>query len=323
MSNDLFSPEEEAEDLIVGGTSLDAAIPVVAAKKKNIEWIELIGSSFLYASAYLLLYIFYDFITALAAAHFGLQPILKYDTIIYTGGEWYPHCVKRTFVVGAVAIGILGFLFYGFFLALRKSYIFVRLFLLWGSLISFAILAQRMIAVPFAGNFEYRRLDSIAFELAIFASYMYYKPSTEWAIGFLGLLLTVGIGILYAKPFLQTAWSSKQIGSELERYRFLRYQVLLPVVFGGLLVIVVVYPVNLIPNTITFIVSLVSLLMMIIHAMLMGSFKIPRQQTWERWPIVPTIVFVLVIILIKTVLTEGIEIPNLNLYKFIGPSTDL
>ncbi|MFM1875651.1 MAG: hypothetical protein RL266_1388, partial [Bacteroidota bacterium] len=242
--------------------------------------------------------------------------VLFYDTIRYENNNgWYPHCVKRVFLVGSIAMGLLGFLFYGMYLALRKSYIFVRLFMLWGSLIAFTILAQRMMSVPFAGNFEYRRLDSLGFELAIFTSYMYYKPSTEWAIGFLGFLITVGIGILYAKPFLQTAWSSKQIGSEFERYKFLRYQVLLPVIAGGLIVTIVVYPINIIPNTISFVAAILALLVMIVHAMLMGSFKIPRQKTWERWPIVPTIVFILVIVAIKTVLTTGIPIPNPDLYK--------
>lgn len=320
MSEDLISQEDESEDLIViEGETVEIA--PVEERDKKVQWAELIGSSFLFASAYLILYIFYDFVTALAAAHFGLEPVLFYDTITYENtfpngaSKWYPHCIKRVFSIGAIAMGILGIFFYGSYIALRKSYIFVRLFMLWGSLISFAILGQRLMAVPFAGNFDYRKLDSLGFELAIFTSYSYFKPSTEWAMGFLGFVLMIAIGLFYAKPFLQTAWSSKQIGSEKERYKFLRYQVILPVFFGSILVTVVVFPVNLIPNSIAFVASILCLLVMIIHAMLMGSFKIPRQKTWERWPIVPTIVFVLVIYLIKTSLTDpGIVIPDLHLY---------
>lgn len=320
MNEDLISLEDESEDLIVvEGESVEIA--PVEERDKKVQWIELIGSSFLFASAYLILYIFYDFVTALAAAHFGLEPVLFYDTITYENtypnGEtkWYPHCIKRVFSIGAIVMGFLGIFFYGLYLALRKSYIFIRLFMLWGSLISFAILGQRLMSVPFAGNFDYRKLDSLGFELAIFTSYSYYKPSTEWAMGFLGFILMVAIGLFYAKPFLQTAWSSKQIGSEAERYKFLRYQVILPVIFGSILVTAVVFPVNLIPNSIAFVASLLCLLVMIIHAMLMGSFKIPRQKTWERWPIVPTIVFFLVIYMIKTTLTDpGLTIPNLHVY---------
>ncbi len=320
----LTSPENEIDDLIVSSTGLeDDFIPVVE-RKASVQWAELVGSSFLFAAAYLLLYILYDYVTALAAAHFGLEPVLFYDTIRYENNDgWYPHCVKRVFIVGSIVMGLLGIAFYIAYLLLRKSYIFLRLFALWGSLISFAVLAQRMMTVPFAGNFEYRRLDSLGMELAIFTSYMYYKETTEWAIGFLGFLLIISIGILYAKPFLQTAWSSKQIGSESERYKFLRLQVILPVLFGSLLVTLVVFPINLIPNSISFVASLVSLLIMTIHAMMMGSFKIPRQKTWERWPIVPTILFVLVIILIKTALTTGIAIPDPEVYRFLEPSSDL
>ena len=316
MTEEIDSWDDEVDDLIAIESEQSAQELPVVKQDKKVQWIELVGSSFLFASAYLVLYILYDFVTALAAAHFGLEPVLFYDTIRYENNDgWYPHCVKRVFLIGSIAMAFLGVFFYALYLVLRKSYIFLRLFMLWGSLISFAVLAQRMMSVPFAGNFEYRRLDSLGFELAIFTSYMYYKPSTEWAIGFLGFLITIGIGILYAKPFLQTAWSSKQIGSESERYKFLRYQVLLPVVFGGLIVTIVVFPINIIPNSIAFITSILSLLVMIVHAMLMGSFKIPRQKTWERWPIVPTIVFVLMILAIKTILTTGITIPDPELYR--------
>ena len=320
MTENLEAHESDDIDDLIAIESDDATteeIPVVERDKK-IQWLELAGSSFLFASAYLLLYILYDFVTALAAAHFGLEPVLFYDTIRFENNDgWYPHCVKRVFVVGAIAMGFLGVFFYILYLILRKSYIFLRLFTLWGSLISFAVLSQRMMSVPFAGNFEYRRLDSLGMELAIFTSYMYYKPTTEWAIGFLGFLLIMGIGFFYAKPFLQTAWSSKQIGSEKERLKFLRYQVLLPVVFGALIVTAVVWDTNAIPNTISYVATLVCLMVMIVHAMLMGSFKIPRQKTWERWPIVPTIVFILVIVAIKTVLTTGIPIPNPEIYKIL------
>ena len=331
MIDGLDSSEVESEDLIAIQVVEPAASEPVEERSKNVQWVELIGASFLFASAYLILYIVYDFVTALAAAHFGLEPVLFYDSIKYENtfpdgaSRWYPHCIKRVFSIGAITMGVLGFFFYGMYLAMRKSFIFVRLFMLWSSLISFAILAQRLMSVPFAGNFDYRKLDALGFELAIFTSYSYFKPSTEWAMGFLGFLLIILIGLFYAKPFLQTAWSSKQIGSESERNRFLRLQVLLPVVFGSLLVTVVVFPVNLIPNSIAFVSAFVCLLVMMVHAMLMGSFKIPRQKTWERWPIVPTIVFFIVIYVIKTTLTDpGIVIPDLHLYDlFIISESDL
>lgn len=321
MIDDLDSSETESEDLITIQVVEIATNEPVEERAKNVQWVELIGASFLFASAYLILYIVYDFVTALTAAHFGLEPVLFYDTITYENtfpngaSRWYPHCIKRVFSIGAITMGVLGFFFYALYLAMRKSFIFVRLFMLWSSLISFAILAQRLMSVPFAGNFDYRKLDALGFELAIFTSYSYFKSSTEWAMGFLGFLLIILIGLFYAKPFLQTAWSSKQIGSESERNKFLSFQVLLPMVFGSLLVSVVVFPVNLIPNSIAFASALICLLVMMVHAMLMGSFKIPRQKTWERWPIVPTIVFLIVIYVIKTTLTDpGIVVPDLHLY---------
>ncbi|MGB0369100.1 MAG: hypothetical protein ACPGD8_06825 [Flavobacteriales bacterium] len=282
-------------------------------KKTNIiQWSELIGSSFLFAAAYLVLYISYDYVTALAAAHFGLEPTLFYDNIEYeNNSDWYPHAVVRTFSVGAFFMLFLGITFYLFYYFIRKSYIFLRLFTLWSSLISFAILAQRLISVPFSDHFNYRDLDSEGLELAIVSSYLYFKDTTELAMAFLGFVLIVAIGYLYAKPFLQTAWSPEQIGSEKERLKFLRAQVLLPCLVGGTVVTLVVFPVNLFANSFSLGAALICLTSMTVHAMLMGPLKVPRQKKWERWPLVPIAAFILVMVAIKTILTTGLAIPTL------------
>jgi len=248
--------------------------------KQTIWWVELIGSSFIFASVYLLLYITYHAATATAAAHFGLDPVLYLDKINYGNSSgWYPHAVKRVFVIGAILMGVLGVAFYILYAAVRKTFIFVRLFMLWASIISFGLLAQRLVGVLISFNFEFRKLGEIGFELAVFGAYMYYLPTTFSMMAFTGLLLMIAVGFFVGKPFLQSAWSSLQIGDEKSRFNYLKYQVILPYFFGMILVTLIMFPYNMISNVMAFACIGLCLVFAIVRAMLLGPVVVPRQKT--------------------------------------------
>lgn len=267
----------------------------------GIKWVELMGSTFLFAAVYLLLYVGYDFATAIAAMHFDLDPILFYDRIQYLNNDgWYPHCVKRTFIVGPllmVGVGIFSFLLY---LAARKTYIFIRLTLLWTSLISFGILGQRLISVPFDSRYE----------LGIYSAYMYFEPTTNYAIAFMGLVMLISVGMLFAKPFLQTASSSAQVANDGNRRIFFNYQVILPFLAGSVIAMLVPFPENIVPNAVAFLCCGIVLGVVTFQALTMGPVKLPKQTQWERWPIVPSVTLLLTILAYRTVLTIGMKIPD-------------
>jgi len=230
------------------------------------------------------------------------------DHISYESGyNWYPHAVKRTFFVGAAFIGLLGIAFYIAYAVLRKTFVFVRLFLIWASVISFSMLAQRLIGVLISGNFEFRKLGEIGFELSVFGAYMYYDDATFKLMAFLGFLLLGLVGFLMGKPFLQTAWSTEQIGSETPRFNFLKYQVMLPYFVGAFFVTLVVYPNNVVSNVMAFTCVGLCLAFAMVRAMLLGSMPIPRQKDWERWALVPTILLALTFVFIKTSLSVGLR----------------
>jgi hypothetical protein len=275
---------------------------------RNVWWIELLGSAFIFASVYLLLYIVYQATTALVASYFGLDSVLYMDRVAYNNGfEWYPHAVKRTFLVGAIFIGFAGITFYILYAFLRKSFIFVRLFMLWASVIAISMLAQRLIGVLISSNFEFRKLGELGFELAVFGAYMYYEQTTYWMMAFVGLLLLAISGFFIGKPFLQTAWSSEQIGSEHTRFNFLKYQVVLPFFLGSAVVTAITFPFNIISNAMAFTCVAFALVFAIVRAMFLGPMLIPRQRTWERWPIVPAVLLLVTLVAIKTVLRIGLH----------------
>ena len=274
----------------------------------GIKWVELMGSTFIFAAVYLVVYIAYDFTTALASKHYGMEPILFFDRIQYMNPSeaWYPHAVKRTFMSGALLMGALGVFSYLFYLALSKTYVYIRLFLLWTSLISIAILSQRMLSIPFDGRYE----------LGIYSAYMYYEQTTNYALAFIGFVMLIIVGLIFTKPFLQTASSATQVANDGNRTRFVLYQVFLPMISGACIVILVPFPENIVPNSIAFLCCTIILSVVFFRSLAMGPVKIPKQSQWERWPIVPTVLLGLTLILYRVVLTFGMHIPDPNALFF-------
>ncbi len=274
----------------------------------KLSWPELLGSAFLFAAVYLLLYLAYNAATAAAASYFGLDPVLRLRGVSYSNSShWYPHAVKRTFIVGlffmtAVAVGS-----YTLYAVFRKKLIFIRLFLLWASAVSIGMVAQRMVGVLFSGSFEFRKLGDLGMELAIYGAYMYYKPTTYWVIALVGLMLIGVAGFFLGKPLLQTAWSSELIGSENNRLVFLRNQIMLPFLIGCAIVVAITFPDNIFPNVLGFACIGLALVFAILRGMLLGPMQIPRQRDWERWPVIPALVLLLVLVGSFTFLKTGIR----------------
>ncbi|MFT4524495.1 MAG: hypothetical protein ACI85F_000640 [Bacteroidia bacterium] len=284
--------------------------PITSAQnllaRGGIKWVELMGSTFIFAAVYLLVYVSYDLTTALAAKHFGMEPILFFDRIQYMNPSetWYPHAVKRTFLSGSLLMVLLASFSYLIYLAVSKTYIYIRLFLLWTSLISVAILSQRMLSIPFDGRYE----------LGIFSAYMYYEQSTNYAFAFIGFVLLIVAGLIFTKPFLQTASSATQVANDGNRTRFVLYQVLLPMLAGAGIAIIVPFPENIVPNAIAFLCCAIILAIVFFRSLAMGPVKIPKQSHWERWPIVPSVLLGLTLILYRVVLSLGLRIPDPNVF---------
>ena len=281
--------------------------------KNKIRWGDILGSALLFASAYLFLYILYDLATAVTAAHFGLKPTLYFDTIDFANrAGWYPRCVKITFSIGIPVMLITGIGFYFLYLWFKTSSILLRLSLLWLSLLSFVILSQRLIGAAFATEFQFSNLDSLGLEIGIVEAYYYMKTPAKAAMAMVGILVSLAVGFLYAKPFLQTATSVYQIDIPVYRKRFLWHHLIAPSLIGAMLITMFVFPKNTVPNFMSFAVLPISLLSIWFFAT--HSAQLIRKQSFSRfWFVFPAIIFGVIILVIKTVLKTGIFIPNLGL----------
>lgn len=283
-------------------------------QKNRPRWFLIIGSALLLASSYLFLYVLYDLATAVTAAHFGLKPILFFDTITFDNNDgWYPRCVKITFTIGAFVMAITGTGFYLLYLTLKKTALALRLTLIWLSLVSFIILAQRMFGVLFARSFQFRELDSKGLELAIFTSYDYWKKAGEIGLAMVGILLCVTTSVLFSKPFLQTARSIYQIDTPDYREKFVLYYLASPALIGAGVITLVTYPKNLVPNFLFF--GCLAISVISIGLLSMRSDLLIRRQSESKnyWPLFAAAVFLAIVIFIRTGLNKGIPIPDLGI----------
>jgi hypothetical protein len=284
---------------------------VILKQKNKPRWFLIIGSSLLLASSYLLLYILYDLATVVTAAHFGLKPILFFDTISFDNNDaWYPRCVKITFTIGAFVMVATGIGFYLLYLTLKKTSLAMRLTFIWLSLVSFIILAQRMFGVLFARNFQFRDLDSKGMELAIFTAYEYWNKASETGLAMIGILICLVTSVLFSKPFLQTASSIYQIDTPDYRKKFIFYYMIAPALIGVGIITVFTFPKNLVPNFLffgCFAISVLSIGLFSMHS----SLLIRRQnESKSNWPLVAALAFLIIVTVIRTVLDNGVPISD-------------
>ncbi len=284
---------------------------VILKQKNKPRWFLIIGSALLFASSYLILYILYDFATAVTAAHFGLKPILFFDTISFDNNDaWYPRCVKMTFTIGAFVMATTGTGFYLLYLTLKKTALALRLTFIWLSLVSFIILAQRLLGILFARNFQFRDLDSKGMELAIFTAYDYWNKASETGLAMIGILICLVTSVLFSKPFLQTASSIYQIDTPDYRKKFVVYYVVAPALIGVGIISIFTFPKNLVPNFLFF--GCLALSILSIGLFSMRSNLLIRKQTESKsnWPLVAAAAFLIIVAATRTVLSNGVPIPD-------------
>jgi hypothetical protein len=261
-------------------------------------YLELARSSALVAGIFLILYIGYDFSTALAAEHFLIDTTLHFDKIQWGNSDgWYSHAVKRTFISGAILVAIFYVLPLLIYYLFRKSLtVSVRRLLLVTSLVSGAILMHRLGMMPLKWNYN----------IGYFGAYMYYSKSTSWAITIFGTIIYISSTFLYIKPLLQTATNKETVQGTRARRNFLFMNVSLPIFFGWLITLIVQLPYNSLPISGAF-------MFMFVHSVFIWRlpseenirlFKSTESSVWE---FVPFAILGLIILAYRTVFTWGVD----------------
>jgi len=261
-------------------------------------YVELARSTALFAGIFLVLYIGYDFSTALAAEHFLIDTTLHFEKIQWGNSDgWYAHAVKRTFISGAIlvaALYVLPLLVY--YLFRKKLTVSWRRLLLVTSLVSGALLMHRIGMMSLKWNYN----------LGYFAAYMYYSKSTTWAFTIFGTMVYIASTFLYIKPLLQTATNKELIAGTRARRSFLFMNLSLPIAFAWLVSIVVQLPYNSLPVSGAF-------MFMFIHSVFIWrlpsaeSIRLFKSTENVAWEIIPFAILGVIVLAYRTIFTWGVD----------------
>lgn len=268
----------------------------------------IVNSTIIFITTYLMVFFANDLAIAMAAKYFELKPILYYNYIIYMNSAgWYPHAIKRIFITGpflTLGIGIGGYLIY---LLLKDKNVFVRLFFIWTSLIGFANFMAKLMSVP---NYKGRLEPTSEMSLGIVTGWLYYSNTFENALAVLGFVLTVPIGLLMAKPFVQTAWSSRVIKNKSDKARLIFQVGILPFLIGMTIIFIVNHPGNLRANFINLVAIGFSLIWAFMGARAFFEILIYRQKIYEKGRVSVAALAILMAMLFffRVILAQGLQL---------------
>lgn len=267
-----------------------------------------VNSTIIFITTYLMVFFANDLAVALAAKYFKLKPILYYSYIVYLNNSgWYPHAVKRIFITGpflTLGIGIGAYIIY---LLLKDKNVFVRLFFIWTSVLGFANFLAKLMSVP---NYKGRLEPTSEMSLGIVTGYLYYSATFESILAIIGFALTVPIGLLIAKPFVQTAWSSKVIKDKSDKARLIFQVGIIPFLIGTAIVFLINYPGNMRANFIIMIAVGFILMWAFMGARAFFEILIYRQKIYEkgRVSIAALSILMAVIFFYKFILSRGLQL---------------
>ncbi len=268
----------------------------------------LFNSTIIFVTTYLMVFFANDLAVAMAAKYFKLKPILYYSYIVYLNNSgWYPHAVKRIFITGPFLTLGIGFGSYIVYLLLKDKNVFVRLFFIWTSLIGFANFLAKLMSIP---NYKGRLQPTSEMSLGIVTGYLYYSNTFENALAILGFVLTIPVGLLMAKPFVQTAWSSRVIKTKSDKARLIFQVGIIPFIIGTILIFLINYPGNLRANFIIMVALGFVLIWAFMGARAFFEILIYRQKIYEkgRVSIAALSILMAVIFFYKFILSRGLQL---------------
>lgn len=268
---------------------------------KSATWSWITYCAILIVGLFLLIYVGYDFSTALAAEHFGFQPMLFFHKIhFYINDRWYPHAVKRVYVAGGIAV------FVGWILPMLIYYLFrrrlnhsLRLLLIYTSLICGGILMHRIGMIPLKWNYN----------LGYYSAYSYHAKTTQWGFAVFSALLYVASAFLYVKPLLQTARNKEVLTNERSRRNYLLITLPIPIIIAWIASMVINLPYNAMPMSGEFMI-------MFIHSMFVwriggdSGTKLFRFNEAPWWNYVHIGLLVAMVLLYRTILAWGLDMTS-------------
>ncbi len=192
-----------------------------------------INSVFFFLVAYILIFILYNFATALAAFAFNIPTVIYYNDLSFLikGVGWSPDAVKVVYSAGPLAALLAGIILIILYNIVAEENGVLRLLVLWMFIHA---------SVYFFGEIMLGALFSRGFGFVLM--YLYAKDTVMMVITVLALIGMISLGFRFARLFTVSAnIYFNELPSHYAR-RFLTYQFILPFLIGTVILTLVKLP---------------------------------------------------------------------------------
>lgn len=195
-----------------------------------------INSTAYYLLSYLVVFVFHQLATIVAAGFFEYHVQLDYSRIIFmiSRYEWNFDSVKIIFSAGPVAVLILSIVMIVVAFHYREYVGSLKLFFLWGFVHCISI----VLGSAYAGALLGEGFGHVLL-------WMYMADTAKLIISLISLFLLAATGYSVARMFLLSANTYYKLLTEEHKLTFVVAQVILPFLIGSVIILAIRLPLNL------------------------------------------------------------------------------
>jgi hypothetical protein len=257
-----------------------------------------INSTAIFIIAYILVYLVYQLTVLIVASKWRLDSVLLYYDLAFNDYSplWNRQNIIITTISGPVISLLIGILFYRFFSGRKKVKGFLKLFYLWIAMHGLNL---------FLGAFS----SGVSFDqgFGYVPAWLYWNVFWQIFVSLLFLFLFGYIGYYSATKFLDTSKSAYRVRPE-NKYRFLLFQVALPMVIGTALMLIVKIPNNMPYETGTLVTMFFGIVPMFLNKKAKPTITFEREKkaTHIKW--IYIVIFVFLLFVYRIGLNNGLHV---------------
>jgi hypothetical protein len=191
----------------------------------------IINSTIAFLASYTVVYVSFQFVTALFAKRYNLFYKLFFFKVEYTQNwdYWQIEPVLKTFLAGPIFCLFAGIICFVIQNAVRKKPGIIKFFWLWLGVNYLNFVGTQVILLPIKSGSE----NLHASNLGVVSTYLFWDDFTKIIFSIIASLLMIFVGFIASKPFIQTSNSTSFVYKNENKVVYLFHIVFLPYIIGS------------------------------------------------------------------------------------------
>ena len=232
--------------------------------------------------------------------YYNLNPVMKYPNIIFEAEEikWNREIITGVYSMGLIVGFVLSVIFILLLIPYRRKSHLLRLFLIWLSINSVAVVATYLITTPLNNSFIGGVLSWNRFNF----------PLIKILMSVIGAIVIIFFSLYIALPVFRLAFANRFVNTQNDRISFLKVAILYPFLIGTIPTIIIHLPIQdlfsfLLPITIGLIVGFI-----IVSSSLIDKVIIVKKEEYHYLSFPFYISVICLLIVIRLLLLTPIKI---------------